>query len=368
MAKDTKNQHRTKRAVKKVHKPPKSAQVDFVKNPVFTSEINCEIFKALESRAHDAINNKKVFTIVGCFDILRHSLRCRGWIEKLLDVDANKYVITEKTISDSAGDYDITRIVLSHLVKSSPVYFIWQPKYFTGLQYNINHPFRNRINRMRTFDFTLKEGLHNLTENIQWHIIENVTELNYPRSYLLMDPYQREYFLHEYRRTLITSFIIYLYDNFDTIFDENGSVPSELIFNALQRVEQYVKLKQHLFIDCDKITNNLAFNEIMKQIDCVVMQGKKINFPEYYEGISFEKLKTKIKIAVAEIHFYWHDSKYDGYNNIWILKPINRSRGFGVVLMRDCEKIFDHVLRHSENKYIVQKYIGEMLVEIITLI
>lgn len=44
------------------------------------------------------------------------------------------------------------------------------------------------------------------------------------------------------------------------------------------------------------------------------------------------------------------------FNFSWILKPINRSRGYGVVLVEDCSRIFEHVLRHSENKYIVQKY------------
>lgn len=44
-------------------------------------------------------------------------------------------------------------------------------------------------------------------------------------------------------------------------------------------------------------------------------------------------------------------------NNYRILKPINKSRGYGVVLMKHVNEIFDHVHRHQENKYIVQKYI-----------
>jgi tubulin monoglycylase TTLL3/8 len=40
-----------------------------------------------------------------------------------------------------------------------------------------------------------------------------------------------------------------------------------------------------------------------------------------------------------------------------ILKPINKSRGFGVILMNNIENILDHVTRHTENKYIIQKYI-----------
>lgn len=337
------------------------AVIDFIKNPSFTDDANCEIFKELEVKAHKAINGKRVFTVVGGFENIRQSLYCRGWIEKILDIQANKPAVDEKMISETVGCFDTTRIVLSHLVKHSPVYFIWQPKYFDGIPININYPLRNRINRLRTSDFTLKEGLHNLAENIQWHIIEDVSELNYPRSYLMMDIYQREYFVHEFRRTLITSFIFFLndYENFDRLFCEDAVVPIDLIYNCIQRVEYNIKVKQHLCIDIEKTTSSTAFNEMAKQIDLVVNHNKKIRYPEYMSGFSMEKLKANIRIAVAEIHVYWPESKYDGHKNIWILKPINKSRGYGVVLLRDVDKICDHVVRHTENKYIIQKYCGK---------
>lgn len=339
----------------------KETVVDFIKNPSFTDDANCEIFKALEAKAHHAINGRKVFTVVGGFEVIRQSLLARGWTEKVLDIPSNKSSVDEKMIRETVGCFDTTRIVLSHILKQSPIYFIWQPKYFDGIPININYPLRNRINRLRTSDFTLKEGLHNLAENIQWHIIEDVSELNYPRSYLLMDLYQRDYFIHEFRRTMITSFLSFLNDaeNFDRLFSEEAQIPIDLIYNCIQRVEYYIKVKQHLCIDLEKNMNNSAFNEMSKQIDLVVNQRRKIRYPEYMHNFSMEKLKTNIKICVAEIHVYWPESKYDGHRNIWILKPINKSRGYGVVLLKDIEKICDHVVRHTENKYIIQKYCGE---------
>lgn len=360
---ETKKYRRSRVFTKKPHSKKKEAVVDFIKNPSFVDDANCEIFKRLEAKAHQAINSKKVFTVVGGFEVIRQTLLARGWIEKVLDMQHNKSLVDEKMISDTVGCFDTTRIVLSHLVRHSPVYFIWQPKYFDGIQLNINYPLRNRINRLRTSDFTLKEGLHNLAENIQWHIIEDVSELNYPRSFLMMDLYQREHFLHEFRRTLITSFLFFLndYENFDRLFSDEAIVPIDLIYNCIQRVEFHVKVKQHLCIDLEKTANSSAFNEMAKQIDLIVNQRKKIRYPEYMHGFSMEKLKTNIKIAVAEIHVYWPESKYDGHKNIWILKPINKSRGYGVVLMRDIDKIFDHVVRHTENKYIIQKYCGKFI-------
>lgn len=298
--------------------------------------------------------------VIGGFEAIRQSLLARGWIEKIFDVQNSK-TVDEKMISETVTCFYTSRIVLSHLVKHSPVYFIWQPKYFDGVPLNINSPLRNRVNRLRTSDFTLKEGLHNLAENIQWHIIEDVSELNYPRSFLLMDLYQREFFLHEFRRTMITSFLFFLNDceNIDRLFSEEASIPIDLIYNCIQRVEFNIKVKQHFCIDLEKTTTNTMFADMAKQIDQIVNHRKKIRYPEYMHNFSMEKLKTNIKIAVAEIHVYWPESKYDGHKNIWILKPINKSRGYGVVLMRDIEKIFDHVVRHTENKYIIQKYCGE---------
>lgn len=351
---------RRSRLHKKSSNKKDSPVVDFIKNPSFTDDANCDIFKQLESRAHQAINSRKVFTIVGGFEVIRQSLLARGWIEKILDIHVSKSVVNEKMIANTVGCFETTRIVLSHLVKQSPVYFIWQPKYFDGIPININYPLRNRVNRLRTSDFTLKEGLHNLAENIQWHIIEDVSELNYPRTFLLMDLYQREYFVHEFRRTLVTSFLFFLNDHnkLEDLFAEDASIPIDLIYNCIQKVEFNIKVKQHLCIDLEKTTSSTAFNEMAKQIDLVVNQRKKIRFPEYIHSFSIDKLKANIKIAVAEIHVYWPESKYDGHKNIWILKPINKSRGYGVVLMKDIEKIYDHVIRHTENKYIVQKYCG----------
>lgn len=135
--------------------------VDFVKNPSFTDDANCEIFRKLEASAHRAINSKKIFTVVGGFDVIRQCLLARGWLEKKLDIQANNTVVNEKLISETAGCFETKQIVLSNLIKHSPVYFIWQPKHFDGIPFNINYPLRNRINRLRTSDFTLKVYINN---------------------------------------------------------------------------------------------------------------------------------------------------------------------------------------------------------------
>lgn len=277
---------------------------DFLRNPIFEDDDNLQIFKALEAEAHEAINSKKIFSVIGGFEVIRQCLLSRGWIEKILD-GGKRYKIDETMISESVESSDIKRIVLSNLLFRSPVYFIWQPKYFE-IPININYPFRNRINRLRTSDFTLKEGLHNLAESIQWHTIEDISELNYPRSFLMMDIYQRDFFNEEYRRTAITSFINFLneQENIETLFSEYGEIPVELVFTCLQRLDVHVKIKQHLCIDLDKLLPNsaAAFNALQMQIADVISNGKKFRYPTYINNFSMEKFRTNIRVAAAEIH------------------------------------------------------------------
>ena len=99
-------------------------------------------------------------------------------------------------------------------------------------------------------------------------------------------------------------------------------------------------------------------NELLKNIHLIMMQKKKMKLSSL-SFLGVEKLKAHVKVAIAEININWHQSRYDGHRNLWIIKPVNKARGYGVVLMKEADKVLDHVFRHSENKYIAQKYIGE---------
>lgn len=58
---------------------------------------------------------------------------------------------------------------------------------------------------------------------------------------------------------------------------------------------------------------------------------------------------------------YWHQLDMDGVFNIWILKPGNRSRGRGIVLMNKIEDVMAKInpANKSDSRYVVQKYIGK---------
>lgn len=58
----------------------------------------------------------------------------------------------------------------------------------------------------------------------------------------------------------------------------------------------------------------------------------------------------------------------DGITNVWILKPGNKSRGRGIVLMSKLEDVVAKVnpTGKSDTRYVVQKYIGNRDSEINT--
>lgn len=57
---------------------------------------------------------------------------------------------------------------------------------------------------------------------------------------------------------------------------------------------------------------------------------------------------------------HWPQIDMDGVMNVWILKPGNKSRGRGIVLINKLEDVVARInpTGKSEARYVVQKYIG----------
>ena len=58
---------------------------------------------------------------------------------------------------------------------------------------------------------------------------------------------------------------------------------------------------------------------------------------------------------------YWPQLDMDGIMNIWILKPGNKSRGRGIVMINQLEDVLAKVnpANKTDNRFVVQKYIGQ---------
>lgn len=59
---------------------------------------------------------------------------------------------------------------------------------------------------------------------------------------------------------------------------------------------------------------------------------------------------------------YWPQLDMDGVMNVWIMKPGNKSRGRGIVLLNKLEDVMAKMnpSNKSDTRYVVQKYIGNL--------
>ena len=93
-----------------------------------------------------------------------------------------------------------------------------------------------------------------------------------------------------------------------------------------------------------------------KQFDLVMNHEVKFKLESQ---TPVEKLKSMVKLIMVDVNKFFPSVKYDGYRNVWIVKPTNRSCGYGIVVMDNEERILEFISKHEEHKYLVQKYIGE---------
>lgn len=240
---------RTKKSAKQ------KKQIIATENPVLF-----EKFRLLEAKAHETINARRVFTIIGGFEVIRQCLIDRNWIEKvnenLANPTDNGYENLDRLVDDAKNGNESEKKILSKMVRSSPAHFIWQPKHYQ-LPPNLCHPLKNRIIRSKVSDFTIKEGLTNLANNIHWYQNEGVSELNYQRTHFLNDRLNRDAFVEDFRLTATSSFLLYLSHacEFMEHFHEQGTISTECIIFAIQKIEHAIKIKDHQDIDGLRISS-----------------------------------------------------------------------------------------------------------------
>lgn len=73
-----------------------------------------------------------------------------------------------------------------------------------------------------------------------------------------------------------------------------------------------------------------------------------------------QKYVLASKHILKKMRKYWPQIDMDGVMNMWILKPGNKSRGRGIVLMNKLEDVVAKVnpTGKPDTRYVVQKYIG----------
>lgn len=306
--------------------------------------------KDIEDRVEKARRQRKIFMVFG-HETLRQSLLARDWIEKF----------TERQISLLKPMTDQSMLAL--LARNQPHHFIWQPKSRPIANVGSVVPYMNTIIRQSPLDFTAKDGLVNIERNYRWFHSEGLTDLCCQRSHVIADKVSRDEFSEDFRRTVFTSFMIFLHEHLDieSLFStSDDAVTTEVVDFTCKKLDLLTKVDNHDDIDTNHFFDfnskyPLKQNDFLNQIRQIKNGTKKFKWESH---LGIEVIKAQASTCVEKILNQWPFIKYDGYFNIWIMKPIGHSSGHGVTLMNSEEKIFNES-RASLSNFVVQKYIGK---------
>lgn len=192
---------------------------------------NFELYKRYKQRAAKAIQEHKVFTILGGYPTVRKELLNRGWLERLWESHSLQQCSQHTLLKQAKSGNEYEVAALSKFLNAYSANFVWYPRYMRITKFDNVNPLKSRMTRSREFDFTLKEGLVNISRSSQWFHIPGKSELACPRSYRLFVPEELSEFMADYRFTGCTSLLAFLVDGqradgYNIHFTEDGKLNS----------------------------------------------------------------------------------------------------------------------------------------------
>lgn len=345
--------------------------------------ITTERLSELRKKAQDAMKHHKIFTIRGCFYSIRKSLVQRGWVEKL---DIHRRSVSNGScavISDDLAQnlpqrrpgetrrqhiQKCERNIMSRFLEHMAIDFLWSARKEKSDWIDMARNPNLTINKFHKSPFTTKEGLCNVLRDLHWFFEEGKSETYFPRSYNAWNADDLAEFIDDYRLTACMSMLRFLVNRYTTnesecVYGENGQIPITSIHFALKQCKAFVRCAQHLDIDEDteRIWNH-EWELFLMHFQMLTQDHSTFQMPD--DLMQWNHLMDECKRCLKDIAQHWPQSNLDGVLNIWIVKPSNRCRGRGIILMNDIKKIIAHINPPVVNKgrYVVQKYIGNFVI------
>ncbi|CAG9784611.1 unnamed protein product [Diatraea saccharalis] len=169
----------------------------------------------LKCLASTAIKENKIFSIYGSCNAVRKALVERGWVEKIPPDRMNLSKVRNGTFTNKSDLHgELERLLLSNLVDKYNPNFIWRVKdeHYEPPLIDMTKECSTVVNKLRTDAlWTTKQGLCSSMKRNYWFYIEDVAEVNGPRSYNSYDFCEIEEFIKDYK---ITAFVVdYAADN-----------------------------------------------------------------------------------------------------------------------------------------------------------
>ncbi|XP_063486452.1 tubulin monoglycylase TTLL3 isoform X23 [Symphalangus syndactylus] len=325
-----------------------------------------------------AVKQKKIFTIQGCYPVIRCLLRRRGWVEKKMvhrsgptllppqkDLDSSAMGDSDTTEDEDEDedeefqppqlfdfddllkfdDLDGTHALMSRMVQNETPYFIWTTRRdvldcrFLSKDQMINH-------YTRAGSFTTKVGLCLNLRNLPWFDEVDANSF-FPRCYRLGAEDDKKAFIGDKQ-------------------------PKKREKNPVSASPEFV---DEALCVCEEYLSNLAHRDIDKDLEAplyLTPEGWSLFLQRYYqvvhEGAELRHLDTQVQRCediLQQLRAVVPQIDMEGDRNIWIVKPGAKSRGRGIMCMDHLEEMLKLVngnpMVMKDGKWVVQKYIERPL-------
>ncbi|KAH8410173.1 hypothetical protein KR009_007655 [Drosophila setifemur] len=342
--------------------------------------ITTDRMNELRRKAQEAAKQNKIFTIRGCFNSVRNALLARGWVEKL---DVHRKVmpagqmtyedLTQRLPKRKAGEtrrqyvLKCERNIMSRFLEHMPVDFLWtNRKEKCDYIDQAKNPGMT-INKFHRAPFTSKEGLCNQLRDFHWFFEDGTAEIYFPRCYNVWSPEELGEFIDNFKLTACVAFLRAMLCKYhkqgpDAAFSCSGKIPYSAIDFAYKRLLEYIDGCQHNDIDFEdppKIWEH-DWDAFLFQHQQLINEDGRIQ----HDGQRLDPMVKSCLSLVDKMKVHWPQYSLDGYQNLWIVKPANKCRGRGILLMDNLKKILGIVNPSiaSKSRYVVQKYIERPLI------
>ncbi|XP_043597413.1 tubulin glycylase 3A-like isoform X2 [Bombus pyrosoma] len=331
-----------------------------------------ERFMRIKQIVKDAIAAHHTFMVYGRARVIRECMLRRGWCEKFFkkstngeqhfNVDASPVVLLAG-IGD-LRDQQSERQLISRMLTNHTVDFLWN----TGSEWPGWPAQDNKttiFNRYCRAGFTSKVGLCSNVRQMHWYYEAGVANTLFPRCYNLCQGDQMHAFVEDFRFTACLGLLKWLVNKINNegenaVRAPTGTVPLKALEFAIKRCSDYISAQSHEDID--------------QEIERVWVHQWDQFISWYYQivhghalfvrnNVPFQKFFLASKHILKKMKKYWPQIDMDGVMNVWIMKPGNKSRGRGIVLLNKLEDVMAKMnpSNKSDTRYVVQKYIERPL-------
>nr|XP_018878952.2 tubulin monoglycylase TTLL3 isoform X3 [Gorilla gorilla gorilla] len=358
-----------------------------------------------------AVKEKKIFTIQGCYPVIRCLLRRRGWVEKKMvhrsgptllppqkDLDSSAMGDSDTTEDEDEDEdeefqppqlfdfddllkfdnLDGTHVLMSRMVQNETPYFIWTTRRdvldcrFLSKDQMINH-------YAQAGSFTTKVGLCLNLRNLPWFDEVDANSF-FPRCYRLGAEDDKKAFIEDFWLTAARNVLKLV------VKSEWKSYPIQAVEEEASGDKQPKKQEKNPvlvspeFVDealcaCEEYLSNLAHMDIDKDLEAplyLTPEGWSLFLQRYYqvvhEGAELRHLDTQVQRCediLQQLRAVVPQIDMEGDRNIWIVKPGAKSRGRGIMCMDHLEEMLKLVNGNpvvmKDGKWVVQKYIERPL-------